>query len=88
MEVVRMKVSLVAIGNSKGIRIPRSVIKECGFGDHVEMRVGKGNIVLTPVRAIREGWDAAFAGMAVASDDAPLLPGNLSPDWDGEEWEW
>ncbi len=52
-----MKVKLVSIGNSKGVRIPRSVIKECGFGDQVELRVDDGVVVLARAREARAGWD-------------------------------
>ena len=83
-----MKVKLVPIGNSKGILIPRSIIKEFGFGDQIEMRLGQGEVVLAPVRAPREGWNAAFERMAAAGDDAPLTPERLDHDWDREEWEW
>ena len=65
-----MKVNLVSIGNSKGIRIPRSVIKQCGFGDQIEMRVSDGMVVLAPAQQLREGWDAAFEKMAATGDDA------------------
>ena len=34
-----MKINLISIGNSKGVRIPLSVIKQCGLGDKLEMRV-------------------------------------------------
>ncbi len=83
-----MKVKLVAIGNSRGIRIPSSVIKQCGFGDRLDMRVNDGVVVLARARAPREGWGAAFERMAAAGDDALLLPDSLEHDWDGEEWEW
>jgi antitoxin MazE len=83
-----MKVSLIPIGNSKGVRIPRSVIKECGLGDQVEMRVEHGALVLTPARGTRDGWDAAFEKMAAAQDDALLLTPALHHEWDDEEWEW
>ena len=83
-----MKVKLVSIGNSKGIRIPRSIIRECGFGDQIQMRLGQGEVVLAPVRALREGWSAAFERMAAAGDDAPLTPERLDHDWDATEWEW
>lgn len=83
-----MKVKLVAIGNSRGIRIPSSVIKQCGFGDQLDMRVDKGVVVLARARNPREDWDAAFERMAAAGDDALLLPGSLEHEWDEEEWEW
>jgi antitoxin MazE len=83
-----MKVNLVSIGNSKGIRIPRSIIEACGFGDQVDMRVGDGVVVLAPARHARQEWDQAFQKMAAVGDDAPLLPERLAPEWDAEEWEW
>jgi len=83
-----MKAKLVAIGNSKGVRLPRSVIEECGFGDEVEMRIDAGTVVLAPAHAPREGWDAAFARMAEAGDDALLIPDTLEHGWDTDEWKW
>ena len=83
-----MKVNLIPIGNSKGVRIPSSVIKECGFGDEIEMRVEHGVVVLAPARGTRDGWDDAFARMAAAVDDLPLVPDTMAHDWDEEEWEW
>ncbi|WP_142849518.1 AbrB/MazE/SpoVT family DNA-binding domain-containing protein [Telmatospirillum sp. J64-1] len=83
-----MKVNLVPIGNSKGVRIPSSVIKECGFGEQIEMRVEHGIVVLAPARRTRDGWDGAFAKMAAAKDDALLVPDTIDHDWDKEEWEW
>lgn len=83
-----MKVKLVSIGNSKGIRIPRSIIETCGFGDEVELGVGDGVVVLAPVGKLRQGWDEAFAKMADAGDDAPLVPEPLRHDWDDREWQW
>ena len=83
-----MKVNLVPIGNSKGVRIPRSVIDQCGLGDEIEMLVRDGMIVLAPARGPRAGWDEAFETMAAAGDDALLLPEHLEHEWDEEAWAW
>ena len=83
-----MKVKLIPIGNSKGVRIPRSIIKSCGFGEQVEMRVSEGVVVLAPVRDVRQGWNTAFEKMAAAGDDALLVPDGMTHEWDDEEWEW
>ena len=83
-----MKIKLISIGNSKGIRIPSSVIKQCGLGDELEMRVENGVIMLAPVRSVREGWGAAFEKMAGAGDDVPLVPDALGNDFDAEDWKW
>jgi len=83
-----MKVNLVSIGNSKGVRIPASVIKECGLGDELEMRVENGVVVLAPARSVREGWGAAFEKMAAAGDDAPVMPDTTENDFDTGDWTW
>ena len=83
-----MKVKLVSIGNSKGIRIPSSIIRQCGLGDELEMSVENGVIVLAPARSVREGWSAAFEKMAAAGDDEPLVPGALENEFDTEAWTW
>ncbi len=70
------------------MRLPRSIIKECGFGDQIEMRVERGSVVLAPIREIRDGWDAAFQRMAANQDDTLLVADNLEHKWDAEEWEW
>ena len=37
-----MKINLISIGNSRGIRIPSSVIKQCGLGDELELSIENG----------------------------------------------
>ena len=82
-----MKAALIAIGNSRGIRIPASVIKDCKFGDTLEMRVEAGKLVLEAARTTRAGWDDAFARMTAAGDDTPLLADDGNT-FDDTEWTW
>jgi antitoxin MazE len=69
-----MKAELIRIGNSQGIRIPRAVIDQRGFGRRVEMRVEGENLIITRKKAVRSGWDEAFKAMAEQGDDATLFP--------------
>ncbi len=39
-----MITTLIAIGNSRGVRIPKPLINESGLGDQVELQVKKGEI--------------------------------------------
>jgi flagellar motor switch protein FliG len=41
-----MRVQIIDIGNSKGIRIPQAILKQASFGDEVEMEVTEGKITL------------------------------------------
>ena len=83
-----MKAKLIPIGNSKGVRIPASVIKACGLCDELEMHVENGVILLAPARHVREEWGAAFHKMATAGDDAPVIPEAVGNDFDTEDWAW
>jgi antitoxin MazE len=83
-----MKVSLVKIGNSQGIRIPKALIDQCGFSDAIELEVKEGALVLRPAKPSREGWDAAFAKHDAAEKPGTLLPDHMSEAWDKTEWTW
>ena len=52
------------------------------------MCLDENRIVPAGSRRPRGGWDAAFERMALAGDDALLLPEDVASDWDDEDWEW
>ncbi len=56
-----MKVAIVPIGNSRGVRLPKLVLEQLGFGAEAELEVEDGKVTLTPRRAARSGWAEAFA---------------------------
>jgi antitoxin MazE len=78
----------VRIGNSQGVRIPKAMLDQCGFGRRVEMRVEGDSLIITPARAARSGWEEAFRAMAERGDDAALFPEDLEHSFDETEWEW
>ena len=82
-----MKVELVRIGNSRGIRIPKPIIEQCGFGETVELRVENNSVVIAPDRAPRQGWEDAFRAAGSAVKDELLLPTRAN-EFDAEEWRW
>jgi antitoxin MazE len=83
-----MKTALIAIGNSRGIRIPKPLIEQCGLADEVELEVRDKSIVLQASRVPRSGWDKAFAQMARLNDDTLSSLDSVPSRWDKEEWEW
>lgn len=84
-----MKTNVVRIGNSRGIRIPKSLLEQCRLGETVELEVEKNKLVILPARKPRSDWDEAFRWMAEQGDDALLDRESLSPTrWDRTEWEW
>jgi antitoxin MazE len=81
-----MLVDLVRIGNSRGIRIPKPLIEQCGFGGKVELRVENSELIIAAKRKPREGWEEAFR--AASEQDESLLRGSAPNEFDGKEWEW
>ena len=68
-----MRVRLVKIGSSWGVRLSRAVIEEAGLEDAAELRVRKGAITLTPVRATRAGWAEAATTCHERGDDGLIV---------------
>lgn len=85
-----MKAKVIKIGNSRGIRIPKSLIDESGLKSEVELEVNDGQIIIKPVSKSRENWEASFKKMAKNEDDILLDSETLlnQSKWDEEEWEW
>jgi antitoxin MazE len=83
-----VKTTLIRIGNSQGVRIPKSVIEQCGLEREVEMSVRGDTILIAPARPPRAGWDDAFKRMRKAGDDALATDDALPNAFDREEWSW
>jgi len=82
---VRSKV--VKIGNSRGIRIPRTLLEQAGLTDDVEMTIEGDKLIIHSAHHPRLGWEAHFKSMAVHGDDQ-LLEQPLPTQWDENEWTW
>ena len=77
---------LVAIGNSRGLRLPKVVIEQVGLEDEVILEVQDGALIVRP-RHPRAGWEEAAAMLATRSEDALLDP-ETPTTWDEAEWQW
>lgn len=82
-----MKVRIVRIGNSQGIRIPKPLLEQAGLGNEVELRVEGSRLVIESTMHPRAGWDEAFAAMHAAGDDQ-LLDEPTPTDFDRDDWVW
>ena len=84
-----MKATVVKIGNSRGIRIPKPVFEQCGFGAEVDLEVDNQKLIIRSANQPRKGWAKAFQAMAERGDDALLEHDTeAGSTWDEEEWEW
>ena len=69
-----MEVSVVKIGNSRGIRFSKTIIERYNIRDTVEMILDKGHIIIKPLSNPRKGWDKAFIEMHANGDDRLIMP--------------
>lgn len=84
-----MQTDLIRIGNSRGVRIPKAIIEQCGFGERIDMRVEDNRVILTRHRKPREGWKEALAAAKESqSSDELLLDGIPEQEFDRDEWIW
>jgi antitoxin MazE len=74
-----MKVKVIQVGNSKGLRLPKTVLKKYGITESIDMELRDDAIVLRPVKQARVGWEESFAVMHASGDDE-LLIDDVFPD--------
>ncbi len=81
-----MRAPIIKIGNSRGLRLPKPIIEQCGFENEVEIEVRNNEVIIRPVKKPRHNWEEAFKKMAKKRDDQLIEFPNSH--WDEEEWEW
>ncbi len=80
-----MDIPVIAIGNSKGIRLSKTLLEKYDIQDTVELIMEKEYIILKPKSSARKGWEKAFKKMNEAGDDKPLM-NDIFEDEKFEEW--
>jgi len=84
-----MKLKIVSIGNSRGIRIPKPLLAQAGIENEVEIEAEGNTLILRSAKKVaRQGWGKAFQAMAKQGDDQLLDISTTASSWDQDEWEW
>ena len=87
LTVVPLQVAVRAIGNSKGVVIPKIILEQSGIQEIVEMSVEGEKIVLSkPKNRVRESWSKDAEDLAKADEDKLVL-GDFVNEEDGD-WVW
>jgi len=82
-----MLVSLIPIGNSKGIRLPKAILEQLNIQDKLEMEVKEKQLILKPINnKPRDGWEEALKEMSSNNDDSLFIP--EANETEAFEWEW
>ena len=79
-----MQTHIVQIGNSLGLRLPKTVLLTLGLArdSRLSIQTRAGGIVLTPLQSPRSTWQAAFKA------DPAVRPENLWGDMHlAEGWD-
>jgi antitoxin MazE len=80
-----MEVSIIQIGNSKGLRLSKTVLVKYHITDKIEMILENDHIILRPFKEPRKGWREAFEAMNNAGEDQLFIDDVLT-DENFEEW--
>jgi antitoxin MazE len=80
-----MEQSIINIGNSKGIRLPKTILEKYNIQNKIELILEKGFIVLKPKPEPRKNWEKAFKKMHENGDDKPVFD-DVFEDENFEEW--
>lgn len=88
--------TLIKIGNSQGIRIPKALIEQAKLQDcEIALSVVKNGLLLEPkkklTKKVRENWDSQDLRVLAKKHDEYLQ--NLSDEFDANDidthdWEW
>lgn len=84
-----MQMDIIKIGNSKGIRLPLAVLKQCGINSKVDIEIQDNCIIIKPVATPRQGWAEAFEHIHKNDDDVLLISEEIDNEtlevWDESE---
>ena len=81
--MISIQVSIVQVGNSKGIRLSKTLLDKYQITNKVELDLENDYIILNPVTEPRKNWENAFAEMHKNGDDKLLI----DSVFDDEKWD-
>jgi len=82
-----MKATIIPIGNSKGIRIPKAILEQCNISEKVSLEIKGNSIIIKPItNKPRKDWDKYFKMMHDKKEDSLMI--NDQIDLEMEDWEW
>ena len=85
-----METTIVKIGNSHGLIIPKKLLTAFGEAKQVDIKAKDGGLIITPLtpNKARSNWEQQFND-AIAKGFIPennMI--NIENDFDKKEWTW
>lgn len=68
-----MQTKIIQIGNSKGIRLNKTILEKYDIGETVNMRMEENCIIIEPIKKPRHNWDKSFKEMSTKGHDVLLI---------------
>jgi antitoxin MazE len=68
-----MEIPVIQIGNSRGIRLSKTILDKYDIRDMVDLELRKNHINIKSLSQPRKGWDKAFTEMNAKGDDNLLF---------------
>ena len=85
-----METTIVKIGNSKGLIIPKKLLSAFGEAKQVDIKAKDGGLIITPLaeNKSRSNWEQQFYDAITKG----LIPENdvivIENNFDKKEWTW
>lgn len=68
-----MQTNIIRIGNSKGLRLSKTLLQQYNIQESVELVLEKDHIKIRPIKSPRAGWSTKFEQMHENGDDQLLI---------------
>jgi len=82
-----MILQIVKVGNSRGLRLPKSLLEQYHIDKQVDLRSTKEGLLIKPLNSkARAGWGKKFKEMAAHGQDKLLMPDLV--DAIDKDWKW
>lgn len=80
-----METSIIKIGNSKGLRLSKTILEKYNIRERVELILEEDQIILKPIAKPRNNWEKEFKKMRKNNDDR-LLINDVFDEEKFDEW--
>ena len=68
-----MQTKIIQIGNSKGLRLSKTILEKYDIGDTVNLRMEENFIIIEPISKPRSDWAKSFKEMRKNGHDELLI---------------
>jgi len=82
--------TLIRIGNSQGVRIPKAIIEQAQLDEkELTFKVIENGLLIQPVKKPRQGWKKQFESALHSQESDGIDPEWLDAPLVGDkDWEW